>query len=113
MKFLIVTLALAGLAFAQDVSIEIGDMSMSEGPQRVTLDDLKNTLHTITPSIRQRLDSLLSILGMSLDDMEQVLDNPPDEIKQMFGPSGMSIGDMTSLVGDLPGPIKQLLENVN
>ncbi|KAL3870835.1 hypothetical protein ACJMK2_038872 [Sinanodonta woodiana] len=109
MKFFIVLLALAGLAFAQDLSVKMGDMSAET--QRVTLDDLKYTLHNITPSFKRRLDSLLSLLGMSLNDMEQILDNPPDEIKQMFGGDGMSISDLQSQVGNLPGPIRQMIES--
>ncbi|KAL3870839.1 hypothetical protein ACJMK2_038876 [Sinanodonta woodiana] len=110
MNFIVVLLALAGLAYSQNASVEMGVFSLPEESLSVILDDLKYTLHNITPAFKLRLDFLLHMLGMSLDDLEQVLDNPPEEIKQMFGPSGMSISDVKSRVRNLPKQIQRMID---
>ncbi|KAK3600977.1 hypothetical protein CHS0354_008087 [Potamilus streckersoni] len=112
MKFLIVLLVLVGLAYAQHSSAEMGYEPMPEVLQRVTLDDLKYVFNSITPAVKQRLNFILNLLGLSLNDLEEALDNPPDIIQQMFGSTGMSINDVKSIVGNMPEPIKQLLESV-
>ncbi|KAK3600973.1 hypothetical protein CHS0354_008084 [Potamilus streckersoni] len=111
MKFLIAILVLAGVAYAQNFSVDMGYLSMPDVPERMTLDGLKYILKNITPAFRERLDFILSLLGLGVNDLEEALDNPPDEIKEIFGTSGMSISDIQSMVDNLPESLKEILES--
>ncbi|KAL3870836.1 hypothetical protein ACJMK2_038873 [Sinanodonta woodiana] len=108
MKFLIriviVILVLASVAKAQDISLT---QSI-----RVTLDDIRETMKSITPEVKQRLESYLNSLGMNIADVEEALDNPTEDIKETFGPLGMTVSEMKKMINTLPEPIIQMFENV-
>ncbi|KAK3586205.1 hypothetical protein CHS0354_037535 [Potamilus streckersoni] len=109
MKVIIVLLVIACLAYTQGIGLQRGGMDMEQASVRIQLDDIKYLYHNLPAETKNRLFSILRFFGLSSDDVEQALENPPEEVKQMFGPSGMSIDDMRSAVNNLPEPLKRML----
>ncbi|KAL3870826.1 hypothetical protein ACJMK2_038863 [Sinanodonta woodiana] len=109
MKIAIVLLVITCLTYTLGMSVQNGGWNTQQAPLRVSLDDIKNIYHNLPAETRDRLFSILRFFGLSSEDVDQALENPPDEVKQMFGASGMSIDDMRAAVDNLPEPLKRML----
>ncbi|KAL3857376.1 hypothetical protein ACJMK2_012051 [Sinanodonta woodiana] len=84
MKIIIVLLGLACMAYAQDLSKLLAGMPIPPIPAGMKLEDLKDAFTHLPPAMKDRLDSMAKSFGMSIDDVKQALDNPPEQLKQLF-----------------------------